>query len=120
MPSVLIVDDSYFMRTILKQTLFEAGFTDLHEATNGSEAVEKYAVLKPDLVTMDITMPVMDGLQAVKAIIAHHASAKIIMVTAMGQQSLLAEALQFGAVGFVIKPFQLSKVLEEVQSALRR
>ncbi len=120
MPSVLIVDDSYFMRTILKQILSEAGFSDLHEATNGAEAVEKYAVLKPGLVTMDITMPVMDGLQAVKAITALHASAKIIMVTAMGQQSLLAEALQSGAVGFVVKPFQLSKVLEEVQYALRR
>jgi len=118
MPNILIVDDSSFMRTILSRMLQEDGFLT-HEARNGMEAIQIYTQIQPDIVTMDITMPVMGGIKAVKAIRTLHPKAKILMVTALGQESLLSEAIQSGAMGFVIKPFQLSKVLHEVRLILQ-
>ena len=117
-PRVLIVDDAAFMRMIVSDILKENGFDVAGEAGNGREAVERYAQLKPDLVTMDITMPEMDGIEAVKAIVGSDPDAKIIMVSAMGQQTLIVEALEAGACDFIVKPFQPAKVLEVVKKCL--
>lgn len=109
---VLISDDAIFMRTMLKDILKKEGYEICGEARTGEEAVQKYKELKPDLVTMDIVMPNKDGIQAVKEIIEHDPQAKILMCSAMGQQSLVIEAIQAGARDFVVKPFQPSRVLE--------
>ena len=115
---VLIVDDAAFMRMIVRDIFKENGFEIAGEAGNGREAVELYAELKPDLVTMDITMPEMDGIEAVKAITESDPDAKIIMVSAMGQQTLIVEALDAGARDFIVKPFQPAKVIEVVKKCL--
>jgi two-component system chemotaxis response regulator CheY len=116
---VLVVDDTKFMRDILKGILKKKDLEVVGEAGNGREAVEKYKELKPDLVTMDIIMPEMDGIEAVKNIVAFDSSAKILMCSAMGQQALVIEAIQAGARDFVIKPFQPTRVLEAVDRALQ-
>ncbi|MBD0320837.1 MAG: response regulator [Gemmatimonadetes bacterium] len=113
--SVLICDDAVFMRTMLSDILTGAGFDVVGEAENGLEAVEHYRRLKPDLVTMDIVMPQMGGIDAVREIIKEHESARILMCSAMGQQALVTEAIQAGARDFVVKPFQASRVLEAVR-----
>ncbi|MBK5093637.1 MAG: response regulator [Actinobacteria bacterium] len=118
-PSVLIVDDALFMRMMIKDILSKDGFLVVGEAENGVEAVEKYADLKPDLVTMDIVMPEMDGIEAVRNIIKMDPGAKVLMCSAMGQQPLVVEALEAGARDFIIKPFQPAKVVEAVRKALR-
>lgn len=115
---VLIVDDTKFMRDILKNILKKKDLQIIGEAANGKEAVLKYQELKPDLVTMDIIMPEMDGIEAVKKIIQIDSSARILMCSAMGQQALVIEAIQSGARDFVIKPFQPARVLEAVDRAL--
>ena len=115
---VLIVDDAAFMRMIIKDILKGDGFEVVGEAANGVQAVEKYEELQPDVVTMDITLPEMDGIQAVRAICANHPEAKILMVSAIGQQALVMEALDAGASDFVVKPFQPAKVLEAVKKCL--
>jgi two-component system chemotaxis response regulator CheY len=116
--TVLICDDAVFMRTMLSDILSNAGFSVVGQAQTGSEAVAKYTELQPDLVTMDIVMPDMGGIEAVRAIISEFPDAKILMCSAMGQQSLVVEAIQAGARDFVVKPFQPSRVLEAVQRVL--
>ncbi len=118
MPSVLIADDAAFMRMMLKHVLTEAGYEVVGEAENGAVAVSKYRELSPDLTTMDITMPEMDGLAALKEIRAGDPSARVVMCSAMGQQSMVIESIQAGAKDFIVKPFQPDRVLEAVQKAL--
>lgn len=118
MARVLIVDDALFMRKMLSDILKKEGIEVCGEAENGKEAVEKYQQLKPDLVTMDIVMPKMeeiDGVAAVKEITKIDPQAKIIMVSAMGQHSLVVEAIQAGAKDFITKPFQPSRVIEAIK-----
>lgn len=116
MPSrVLIADDAMFMRIMLKDILVKYGFEVVGEAENGAQAVAKYKEIKPDLVTMDIVMPEMDGITAVKNILAIDPSAKIVMCTAMGQQTLVIEAMGAGAKDFITKPFSPTKVVETLR-----
>ncbi|MGN7477296.1 response regulator [Solibacillus silvestris] len=112
MPTVLIVDDALFMRAAIGNMLKEFGFDVVGEASNGKEAVALYDQLQPDLVTMDITMPVMTGIEAVKRIIEKHADAKIIMITALGQQNKIKAAIESGAKDFITKPFQPEQLKE--------
>jgi two-component system, chemotaxis family, chemotaxis protein CheY len=116
--TVVICDDAVFMRTMLSDILTQAGFAVIGQAQTGEEAVKKFKELQPDLVTMDIVMPDMGGIEAVRRIIAEYPDAKILMCSAMGQQSLVVEAIQAGARDFVVKPFQPSRVLEAVQRVL--
>jgi two-component system chemotaxis response regulator CheY len=116
--TVLVCDDAIFMRAMIGDILRQAGFDVIGEAETGVQAVEKYRELKPDLVTMDIVMPDMGGIDAVRAIIAEFPDAQILMCSAMGQQALVVEAVQAGARDFVVKPFQPSRVLEAVQRVL--
>ncbi len=118
MARVLVVDDAAFMRMLIKKILTQAGHQVVGEASNGKEAVEKYKELKPDLVTMDIVMPEMDGITAVKEIMKIDPNAKIIMITAVGQEAKVMEALKSGAKGYIVKPFQAPKVIEEVNRVL--
>ncbi|MDX9871936.1 MAG: response regulator [Clostridia bacterium] len=118
MASVLIVDDAAFMRMMLKDILGKNGFEVVGEAENGAVAVEKYKDLRPDLVTMDITMPEMDGISAVKKIKEVNANARVVMCSAMGQQAMVIDAIQAGARDFIVKPFQPERVLEAIQKAL--
>ena len=112
---ILVVDDAAFMRMMIKDTLSKNGFVVCGEAENGAKAVEKYKEFTPELVIMDITMPEMDGIQAVKEIKKLNGNAKIIMCSAMGQQAMVIEAIQAGAKGFVMKPFKAEVLLEEVK-----
>jgi two-component system chemotaxis response regulator CheY len=116
--TVLVVDDAIFMRTMIGDILKQAGFEVVGEASSGVEAVQKYKELKPDLVTMDIVMPDMGGIDAVREIIKEDPDAKVLMCSAMGQQGLVVEAIQAGARDFVVKPFQPSRVIEAVQRLL--
>lgn len=115
---VLVVDDAIFMRTMISDILKQAGYEIVGEASTGVEAVAKYKETKPDIVTMDIVMPDMGGIDAVREIIKQDPSARILMCSAMGQQGLVVEAIQAGARDFVVKPFQPSRVLEAVQRVL--
>ncbi|WP_346354615.1 response regulator [Azotosporobacter soli] len=115
---VLVVDDAAFMRMMIKDILSKNGYEIVGEAENGQKAVEKYQELKPDLTTMDITMPEMDGITAVKEIKKLDPAAKVIMCSAMGQQAMVIEAIQSGARDFIVKPFQPDRVLEAVRKAL--
>lgn len=115
---ILIVDDASFMRMMIKDILTTNGFTVLGEAENGLKAIEKYKELTPELVIMDITMPEMDGIQAVKEIKSINSDAKIVMCSAMGQQAMVIEAIQAGAKDFIVKPFQADRVVEAVKKAL--
>lgn len=117
--TVMLVDDAAFMRMMLKDILGNNGYQIVGEAENGMIAVDKYSEWKPDITIMDITMPEMDGLQAVKEIRAKDPQAKIIMCSAMGQQTMVIEAIQSGAKDFVVKPFQPERVLEAVGKALK-
>ncbi len=116
--TVLVCDDAIFMRTMITDILTQAGYEVIGEAESGAQAVDKYRQLKPDLVTMDIVMPDMGGIEAVRAICKEYPEAKILMCSAMGQQALVVEAIQAGAKDFVVKPFQPSRVLEAVQRML--
>ncbi len=116
MAKILLVDDAAFMRKVIKDTLSKAGYTDLHEAVDGADAVEKYNSLKPDLVLMDITMPNMDGLEALKAIRAADANANVVMCSAMGQETMVIDAIRSGAKDFIVKPFKGERVLKTVTS----
>ena len=116
--SILVVDDAPFMRNSLGKLFRERGWTVVAEAANGKEAIQQYASLKPDVVTMDITMPEMDGISAVKAIRQMDPAARIIMCSAMGQQAMVLEAIQAGARDFIVKPFQADRVVEAVKKAV--
>ena len=115
---ILITDDALFMRVTLKNILTQNGYEVAGEATNGQEAVDKYATLLPDLVLMDITMPVMDGITACRTIKAGHPDAKVVMCTAMGQKNMVIEAIQAGAKDFIVKPFQPDRVLDSIQKLI--
>ncbi len=116
--NILISDDAAFMRMMIKDILTKNGYEVVGEAENGAIAVDKYNELKPDLVIMDITMPEMDGIEAVKTIKAGDPDAKIIMCSAMGQQAMVIEAIQAGAKDFIVKPFQADRVLEAVKKVI--
>ncbi|MBD5500693.1 MAG: response regulator [Lachnospiraceae bacterium] len=116
--NILVVDDAAFMRMMIKDILTKNGYNVAGEAENGAKAFEKYNELKPDLVLMDITMPEVDGIQALKNIKASDPNAKIIMCSAMGQQAMVIEAIQGGAKDFIVKPFQPDRVLEAVKKVV--
>ena len=116
--TVLVVDDAAFMRMMIRDILAREGYA-IHEAVNGRDAVEKYLEVRPDLVTMDITMPGMSGLEALQSIREQDPGARVLMVSAMGQQKMIVEALEYGAMDFLVKPFQPTKVLETVKKCLQ-
>lgn len=116
--NILICDDAAFMRMMIKDILTKNGYNVVGEAENGLKGVEKYNELKPDLVLMDITMPEMDGIQALKKIKEGDASATVIMCSAMGQQAMVIESIQAGAKDFIVKPFQADRVLEAVKKVV--
>ncbi len=116
--NILIVDDAAFMRMMIKDILTKNGYNVVGEAENGAKALEKYNELKPDLVLMDITMPEVDGIKALKNIKAADPNAMVIMCSAMGQQAMVIEAIQGGAKDFIVKPFQPDRVLEAVKKVV--
>ncbi|MFE8695070.1 response regulator [Cytobacillus sp. FJAT-53684] len=118
MARILIVDDAKFMRLTLSNILKKANHEVVGEGENGLEAIHLYKELNPDLVTMDITMPEMSGLEAVKAIKKEYPSAKVIMCSAMGQQKMVVEAIEAGAKDFIVKPFDEGRVLDAVNRVL--
>ena len=115
---ILLVDDAAFMRKMIKDTLSKAGYTELFEAVDGADAVEKYGEVQPDLVIMDITMPNMDGLEALKAIRAKDGGASVVMCSAMGQEGMVMDAVRSGAKDFIVKPFKADRILKTVTSIL--
>jgi len=117
MPKILVVDDAAFMRVTLRNVLATAGF-DVEEATNGAEAVTRYSEVSPDLVTMDITMPEKDGIQATKEILKLDPNARVVMVTALGQEKMVKDAILAGAKDFIVKPFQPDRVLNALTRLL--
>jgi len=118
MAKILCVDDAAFMRKVIKDTLSKNGYTDLYEAVDGADAVEKYSELQPDLVIMDITMPNMDGLEALKAIRAKNSNANVVMCSAMGQEAMVIDAIQSGAKDFIVKPFKPDRIMKTVTNIL--
>ncbi|KRE98417.1 two-component system response regulator [Paenibacillus sp. Soil766] len=118
MAKILIVDDAAFMRMMLKDILTKGGHDVVGEAENGLVAIQKYQELKPDIVTMDITMPEMEGVEAVREIRKKDANAKIVMCSAMGQQGMVVQAIQAGAKDFIVKPFQGDRVLDAIRRAI--
>ncbi|HFB06939.1 MAG TPA: response regulator [Chloroflexi bacterium] len=114
MPKILVVDDAAFMRMRCAKLLSENGY-EVVEAGNGVEAIQKYREIRPDAVLLDITMPEMDGIETLKKLVEEDAGVRVAMVTAMGQQSMVIEALKCGAKDFVVKPFDAQRVLGAVQ-----
>ncbi|MDA8335198.1 MAG: response regulator [Peptococcaceae bacterium] len=117
---ILVVDDAAFMRMMIKNILTKNGFEVVGEAENGGTAVKMFHELKPDLITMDITMPEMDGIEGVKEIRKSDPQAKIIMVSAMGQQAMVMEAIQAGAKDFIVKPFQQDRIIQAIERVMAR
>ena len=115
---ILVVDDAMFMRATVKQILGQAGYEVAGEAENGAVAIAQYATLQPDAVLMDITMPVMDGISAAKAILAANPAAVILMCTALGQQNVVIQAVQAGVKDYIMKPFQPNRVMEGISKAI--
>lgn len=115
---IMIVDDAAFMRMTIKNCLSKAGYANLVEAADGQIALETYKRETPDLVIMDITMPNMDGIQALQAIKAVDANAKVVMCSAMGQESMVIDAIQLGAQDFIVKPFKPDRILQTVQKII--
>jgi two-component system, chemotaxis family, chemotaxis protein CheY len=115
---ILVVDDAAFMRMMIKDILTKNGFEVVAEAADGQQALERYKELQPDLVTMDITMPEMDGITSLKEIKKINPNAKVIMCSAMGQQAMVIDAIQAGAKDFIVKPFQADRVIEAISKAL--
>ncbi len=115
---ILIVDDATFIRTMVKDILVPKGYEIAGEATNGNEAMQKYEELKPDLVTMDITMKEKDGLEAARDILLKYPDARIIMVTALGQEKMLVDSIKLGVKDFVVKPFEPERIISAVEKAL--
>lgn len=118
MKRVMVCDDAAFMRMLIKDILVKNGYEIAAEAENGLKAVERYPEAKPDLVLMDITMPEVDGIEAVRRIKALDPNANVIMCSAMGQQAMVIEAIQAGAKDFIVKPFQADRVLEAVRKVI--
>lgn len=118
MAKIMLVDDAAFMRMMLKNTLSQAGYSDLVEAEDGVKAVETYTAEKPDLVFMDITMPNKDGLETLKEIKAMDPGATIVMCSAMGQETMVMESIKSGAKDFIVKPFKPERVLSTVKKIL--
>ncbi len=116
MKKVLVVDDAAFMRVSIKNMLSKHNYEVVGEAENGKVALAKYQELSPDIVTMDITMPEMDGLESLKKILALNPAANVVMVSAMGQESMVREAVLTGAKGFIVKPFKEDIILAALQS----
>ena len=115
---ILIVDDAAFMRMMIKDILTKNGYQVVGEAADGIQAIEKYKETAPDLITMDITMPEMDGISALKEIKKVNPNVKVIMCSAMGQQAMVIDAIQAGAKDFIVKPFQADRVLEAISKTL--
>lgn len=118
MKKVLIIDDAAFMRMAIKNILLNHGFEEIEEASNGIEGIKKYKEFQPDIVTMDITMPEMTGLEALKQIRAYDPNAKVVMLTAMGQSSMVKEAVVNGAKSFIVKPFKEEIIIETINKIL--
>ena len=119
MKKILIVDDAAFMRMMLKDILIKNGFEVCGEACNGKEAIERYKELNPDLITLDITMPNMDGLEALKEIRNINKDAKVIIFSSIGQQGMVLEAIQNGAIDFIVKPFKSERIIEAMKNAFK-
>ena len=115
---VLIVDDLAFIKLIIKDTLEKTGFEVAGEASNGVEAIEQYKRLQPDIILMDITMPKMDGIQAIQEIVKIDPQAKVIMCSALGQQKLIIQSIQLGAKDFIVKPFKPERIVGAIKKAL--
>lgn len=115
---ILIVDDAMFMRKLMSDILKKAGYEIVAEAGNGEEAFNKYKEFEPDLVTMDITMPDVNGIEGVKMITAQFPDAKVLMCSAMGQEGMVIDSVKAGARGFIVKPFVAEKVVAEVQKLI--
>jgi two-component system chemotaxis response regulator CheY len=115
---ILVVDDAAFMRMMIKDILTKNGYEVVGEASDGAQAIEKFKETNPDLITMDITMPEMDGITALKEIKKLDPSAKVIMCSAMGQQAMVIDAIQAGAKDFIVKPFQADRVIEAIKKTL--
>ncbi|WEK56179.1 MAG: response regulator [Candidatus Cohnella colombiensis] len=115
---ILIVDDAAFMRMMIRDILSKNGYEVVGEAQDGAQAIEKFKELHPDLITMDITMPEMDGITALKEIRKLDTNAKVIMCSAMGQQAMVIDAIQAGAKDFIVKPFQADRVIEAIKKTL--
>ena len=118
MAKILVVDDAAFMRMMVKDTLSKNGYTDLYEAADGVQAVETYNEVKPDLVIMDITMPNMDGLEALRAIMGANPGANVVMCSAMGQEAMVIDAIKSGAKDFIVKPFKPERIIKTVEQLL--
>jgi two-component system chemotaxis response regulator CheY len=115
---IMLVDDAAFMRIMLKDILTKNGFEVCGEAENGERALERYVECKPDLVLLDITMPELDGIETLKGLMEKDPKAKVIMCSAMGQQTMVIEAIQCGAKDFVVKPFQPDRIVEAINKVL--
>ncbi len=115
---VLVVDDAIFMRNIIKDIFASGGFDVVGEAANGLEAIEKYKELKPDLTTMDLVMPFKNGIEATREILKNDAKAVVVMCSALGQEAMVMEAIEAGAVDFIVKPFRAEDVLAVVKKVL--
>ncbi len=115
---ILLVDDAAFMRMLIKNTLTQNGYTNIHEAADGEIAVSVYEAEKPDLVIMDITMPNKSGIEALKDIKAMDSGAKVVMCSAMGQEAMVVEAIKLGALDFIVKPFKPDRILQTVSKII--
>lgn len=115
---IMLVDDAAFMRMMIKDTLQKNGYSEVIEAGNGEQAVNTYATEKPDLILMDITMPVMDGLEALKKLKEMDKDVKVVMCSAMGQETMVVDALKLGAKDFIVKPFKPDRIMKTVNSIL--
>lgn len=116
MAKILIVDDAAFMRKVIRDALSKNGYTEIFEAVDGMDAVEKFDEIHPDLVLLDITMPNMDGLEALKTIRGKYPTANVVMCSAMGQESMVIDAVRSGAKDFIVKPFKADRILKTVTS----
>lgn len=118
MNKILIVDDAAFMRMMVKDNLKKSGYSEFLEAGNGEEAVKLYNENRPDLVLLDITMPIMDGIEALASIKQADPNAKVVMCSAMGQEAMVVEAIKLGALDFIVKPFKPDRLIQTVKSVL--